>query len=124
LAATYATSWKRRAPALPPPTSSDLLALDVFIYQVKKAIAGGAAVMNGLDAIAFTGGIGENSPPLRRAICEGLSFLGVLLDPSANEDGAGDRLLSSVASRVKVVALATNEELIVARRAYRVLSAQ
>jgi len=100
------------------------LALDVFIYQVKKAIAGGAAVMNGLDAIAFTGGIGENSPPLRRAICEGLSFLGVLLDPSANEDGAGDRLLSSVASRVKVVALATNEELIVARRAYRVLSAQ
>jgi acetate kinase len=100
------------------------LALDVFIYQVKKAIAGCAAVMNGLDAIAFTGGIGENSPPLRRAICEGLSFLGVQLDPSANEDGAGDRLLSGVASRVKVVALATNEELIVARRAYRVLSAQ
>ncbi len=100
------------------------LALEVFVYQVRKAIAGCAAVMNGLDAIAFTGGIGENSPALRRAICEGLAFLGVGLDAAANEDAQGDRVISSPASRVKVVALATNEELIVARRAFRVLSRQ
>jgi acetate kinase len=100
------------------------LALDVFVYQVKKAIAGCAAVMNGLDAIAFTGGIGENSPALRRAICEGLSFLGVELDAAANEDGSGDRLLSSPSSKIRVAALSTNEELIVARRAWRLLSAQ
>jgi acetate kinase len=100
------------------------LALDVFVYQVKKAIAGCAAVMDGLDAIAFTGGIGENSPPLRRAVCHGLSFLGVELDEDANEHRSGDRVISSPASRIAVLALATNEELIVARRAYRVLSAQ
>ena len=100
------------------------VALDVFVYQVKKAISGCAAVMNGLDAIAFTGGIGENSPGLRRAICEGLAFLGVELDEAANEEGAGDRVLGAPSSRVRVVALATNEELIVARRAWRLLAAQ
>ncbi len=100
------------------------LALDVFVYEVRKAIAGCAAVMNGLDAIAFTGGIGENSPPLRRAICEGLAFLGVELNAASNEEGSGDRILSTPSSRVRVVALATNEELIVARRAWRVLARQ
>ncbi len=100
------------------------LALEVFVYEVRKAIAGCAAVMNGLDAIAFTGGIGENSPALRRAICEGLAFLGVELDSASNEEGSGDRLLSTPSSRVRVVALATNEELIVARRAWRLLAAQ
>jgi len=100
------------------------LALDVFVFEVKKAIAGCAAAMNGLDAVAFTGGIGENSPALRRAICEGLAFLGVELDAAANEEGSGDRVISAASSRVRVVALATNEELIVARRAWRVLSRQ
>jgi len=100
------------------------LALDVFVYEVRKAVAGCAAVMNGLDAIAFTGGIGENSPQLRKSICEGLAFLGVELDARRNEDGGGDREISTAGSRIRVVALATNEELIVARRAYRVLAGQ
>ncbi len=100
------------------------LALEVFVYQVRKAVAGCAAVMNGLEAIAFTGGIGENSPQLRKAICEGLGFLGVELDAQRNEGGSGDREISAAGSRVRVVALATNEELIVARRAYRVLAGQ
>jgi len=97
------------------------LALEVFTYQVKKTLGAFAAAMGGLDAIAFTGGIGENSAPLRHACCRGLEHLGVRLDAHENENGTGDRLLSSPNSRVKVVALATNEELIVARRAYRVL---
>jgi acetate kinase len=95
------------------------LALEVFAYQVKKTIGAYAAAMGGLDAIAFTGGIGENSPRLRSLGCAGLEFLGVQLDPEANERGSGDRIVSS--GPVSVLALATNEELIVARRAYRCL---
>jgi acetate kinase len=97
------------------------LALDVFAYEVRKTIGAYAAAMGGLDAIAFTGGIGENSAGLRRACCAGLEFLGVALDAAANERSSGDRQVSSAESRVAVVALATNEELVVARRAYKVL---
>ena len=60
------------------------LALDVFVYQVKKTIGAYAAAMGGLDAVAFTGGIGENSARLRAACCAGLEFLGIELD-AANE---------------------------------------
>ena len=74
----------------------------------------------GVDAVAFTGGIGENSARLRSACCEGLDFLGIALDPEKNETGTGDRVVSG--GRVAVLALATNEELIVARRSYRVLA--
>jgi acetate kinase len=98
------------------------LALQVFTYQVRKTIGAYAAAMGGLDAIAFTGGIGENSAALRAQCCAGLEFLGVELDPKTNEEGSGDRVVSSPSSKVAVVALATNEELIVARRAYRVLT--
>ena len=94
------------------------LALDVFTYQVKKTIGAYAAAMSGLDAVAFTGGIGENSPRLRAACCAGLEFLGIRLDPARNENGVGDRIVSAADSAVAVVALATNEELVVARRAY------
>ena len=98
------------------------MAKSVFAYQVKKTIGAFAAAMGGLHAIAFTGGIGENSPSLRAAVCDGLEFLGVALDEAANERGTGDRLVSAVASRVSVLVLSTNEELIVARRAYRLLA--
>ncbi len=89
------------------------LALEVFAYQVRKTIGAYAAAMGGLDVVAFTGGIGENSARLRAACCAGLEFLGIKLDPARNEQGG---IVS--ASTVTVVALATNEELIVARRAY------
>jgi acetate kinase len=79
--------------------------------------------MGGLDAIAFTGGIGENSPRLRAACCAGLEFLGVRIDTELNENGRGDRLVSPAGSSVAVLALATNEELIVARRAFELLVA-
>ena len=83
----------------------------MFAYQVKKTIGAYAAAMGGLDAVAFTGGIGENSAALRAACCEGLEFLGVRLDPAQNENGRGDRLVSPAESPVAVLALATNEEL-------------
>jgi len=99
------------------------LALAVFAYQVKKTIGAYAAAMGGLDAIAFTGGIGENSARLRAACLTGLEFLGVALDAERNEKQSGDRVVSADGSKVSVLALATNEELIVARRAYRLLAA-
>ncbi len=98
------------------------LALNVFSYQVKKNIGAYTAAMGGLDAIAFTGGIGENSARLRAQICAGLECLGVRLDPKNNEEGSGDRIVSAADSRVTVLILATNEELVVARRAYKLLS--
>jgi len=96
-------------------------ALAVFAYQVKKTIGAYAAAMGGLEAVAFTGGIGENSARLRAACLEGLEFLDIVLDPARNEQGRGDRLVSADESRVKVLALSTNEELVVARRAWKVL---
>src|SRR5574340_270088 len=98
------------------------MALDVFVYEVRKTIGGYAAAMGGLDAVAFTGGIGENSARLRAECCRGLEFLGLTLDPVANESGSGDRVVSRADSRVTVLAVSTNEELIVARRAYSKLS--
>jgi acetate kinase len=98
------------------------LALAVFVYQVKKTIGAYAAAMGGIEAVAFTGGIGENSARLRAACCEGLEFLGIRLDRDSNETGVGDRLVSSADAPVAVLALATNEELVVARRAWKVLA--
>jgi acetate kinase len=98
------------------------LALDVFVYEVKKTIGAFAAAMGGLDAVAFTGGIGENSARLREECCEGLGFLGIEIDAAANASGSGDRVVSAASSRVTVLALATNEEVVVARRAYRCLA--
>jgi acetate kinase len=98
------------------------LALEVFVYQVKKTIGAYAAAMGGIEAIAFTGGIGENSSRLRTACCHGLEFLGVHLDAARNRTGAGDRFVSAADSPVQVLTIATNEELVVARRAYRILA--
>lgn len=95
-------------------------AIEVFAYQVRKTIGAYAAALGGLDAVAFTGGIGENSASLRAACCAGLEFLGIALDAELNEHAGGDRMVSS--GPVAVLALATNEELIVARRAYQLLA--
>jgi len=97
------------------------MALEVFAYQVRKTIGAYAAAMGGLEAIAFTGGIGENSARLRERCCAGLEFLGVRIDPARNTEGSGDRIVSPESAPVTVLALATNEELIVARRAWRCL---
>ena len=97
-------------------------AIEMFAYQVRKTIGAYTAAMGGVDAVAFTGGIGENSPELRARCCAGLEFLGIRLD-ATNETGTGDRLVSEKRAPVAVIALATNEELIVARRAHALLTA-
>ncbi len=94
------------------------LALEVFVYQVKKTLGAFAAAMGGLEAVAFTGGIGENSARLRAGCCAELEFLGIRIDPARNRSGSGDRVVSANDSKVTVLAVATNEEVVVARRAY------
>lgn len=94
------------------------LALDTFVYQVRKTIGAYRVALGGLDAVAFTGGIGENSASLRDAICQGI----VDLDPHANNDQKGDRVISAADADPAAIALTTNEELVVARRAYRLLA--
>src|SRR5688572_7142492 len=69
------------------------LALEVFVYQVKKTIGAFAAALGGLEAVAFTGGIGENSARLRAECCRGLEFLGIRLDTARNDSGSGDRVV-------------------------------
>jgi acetate kinase len=78
--------------------------------------------MGGLDAIAFAGGIGENSWRVREAVCCDMEFLGIFLDEEANRQPAnGDRMISSPNSNAAVLVVCTNEEIIVARETVRVL---
>ncbi len=92
------------------------LALDMFAYQCKKYVGSYAAAMGGIDCIVFTAGIGENTPIVRAGVCEGLDFLGVKLDKAKNaERGDGIRDISAAGSRVKVLVIPTNEELVIAR---------
>jgi acetate kinase len=91
------------------------LALDMFCYQVKKYIGAYAAVMDGVDAIVFTAGVGENDIGTRAKICEGLDYLGVKLDKKRNNVRGEATEISSAKSAVKVLLIPTNEELVIAR---------
>ena len=100
------------------------LAIGIFIYEIRKYIGAYAAALEGLDALAFAGGIGENSWRIRERVCGGLGHLGLHLDLAANRAPAhGDRIISLPCSRVVVVVVHTNEELVVARETVRVLAA-
>lgn len=93
-----------------------MLALNVFHYKVKQFIGSYAASMNGVDAVVFTGGIGENSPENREGICENMDFLGIKIDKKKNDEIIGDEAdISAADSRVKVLVIPTNEELMIAR---------
>ena len=91
------------------------LALDVFCYSVKKYIGAYAAAMGGLDAIAFTAGIGENNPYVRRVSTMDLSFMGIDIDETKNEIRGEEQKISTDASKVQVWVVPTNEELAIAR---------
>lgn len=98
------------------------LAVEILVYEVKKYIGAFAAAMGGLDAVAFAGGIGENSWCVRAAVCREMEFLGILLDEEKNRQPAsGDRVISQTQSDVAVLVVYTNEEIIVARETVRVL---
>jgi acetate kinase len=88
-------------------------ALGVLCYQAKKFIGGYAAALGGIDALVFTGGVGERSPDVRARICEGLGFLGIEIDAASNGENA--ETISASGSKVRVRTIRTNEEAMIAR---------
>ena len=91
------------------------LALDKFCYEVAKFVGAYAAALNGLDAITFTAGVGENGPSTRQAICDYLGFMGVKIDPEKNNVRGKEALISTPDSKVQVWVIPTNEELMIAQ---------
>jgi acetate kinase len=90
------------------------LALQIFAYQAKKFIGSYVAAMNGLDAIVFTGGIGENSSTTRKMICEDMEFFGIKIDEEKNQVRGKQADISAEAAKTKVLVIPTNEELMIA----------
>ncbi|GKU79496.1 acetate/propionate family kinase [Paenibacillus sp. L3-i20] len=98
------------------------LAFDMYVYRVKKYIGAYAAAMNGIDTLVFTAGVGENSSDLRKAVCEGITFLGIELDEELNAKRSKEaREISTPNSRIKVLVVPTNEELLIARDTYKIV---
>ena len=91
------------------------IAIDVFAYRVAKYVGSYAAAMNGVDAIAFTAGIGENDGGMRARVCEYLGYLGITIDADANAKRGEEVVISTTDSKVKVLVVPTNEELAIAR---------
>ena len=98
------------------------LALDMQRYQIIKFIGSYAAAMNGVDAIAFTGGIGENDRALRQAVCESLTYLGANIDLEKNQIGGEEVKISTADSKVNLYIIPTNEELAIARDTLAIIS--
>jgi len=98
------------------------LALQILTYNLKKYIGAYAAAMGGLDAVVFTAGVGENSLDVRAMTCEGLKFMGIELDNEKNNVRSKETIISTASSRVKVMIVPTNEELVIARDTKRLLS--
>jgi len=97
------------------------LAYAVYLHRLRAGVAAMAAAMGGLDGVVFTGGAGESSARLRRDACDGLGFLGVIVDDEANEHASGDRLVSPPATAAPVVVVAAREDLEIARQVRAVL---
>ncbi|MDY4069288.1 MAG: acetate kinase [Lachnospiraceae bacterium] len=93
-------------------------AMKAFAYRVAKYIGAYTAVMNGVDGICFTAGLGENSPLVREMICDYLGYLGVKLDPEQNAKRGEDLVVSTKDSGTKILVIPTNEELAIARETY------
>lgn len=99
------------------------LVSDMLVYEIKKYIGSYAAAMNGLDAVLFTGGIGENAYDVREKVCENMEFFGIKLDKSANDGMRGQlKKISAEDSKVEVWVVPTNEELLIARDTLALIS--
>jgi acetate kinase len=98
------------------------LAIDLFVYRIGRELGSLAAALGGLDALVFTGGIGERAAAIRERVCRDAAWLGLELDPAANQ--AGGPRISAGASRVAAWVIPTNEELMIARHTHALLRAR
>ena len=98
------------------------LAIDIFCYKTHTRIASAAAAMNGIDVLIFTAGVGENSPELREKIATGLDFMGIKIDHDKNMVRGQEALISTSDSRVKILVIPTNEELVIAQDTARLVA--
>jgi len=99
-----------------------ILAFDMFVHRLRAGIAAMAAALNGLDGLVFAGGMGENSPVLRAAVCTGLGFLGIEVDATANENQPVDRDIATPAAPTRVLVIPTAEEWAIAQECRRLLA--
>ncbi len=98
------------------------LASEMYAYRIKKYIGAYAAVLNGLDAIVFTAGVGENSADTRQRICADMEYFGIQLDEMANAQTGGPlRAINTAGSKVKILIIPTNEELEIVKQCYALL---
>ena len=99
-----------------------ILALKLYAYRIKKFIGAYAAILNGIDAIIFTAGVGENDSNMREAVCTELDYLGIELDPAQNTAYKGElKEINSASSKVKILVIPTNEEYEIAHQCYGLL---
>jgi len=98
------------------------LALEKFAYEVRKYIGSYAAALGGCDVLVFTAGVGENSGEMRERICNGLEYLGVKLDPEKNKIRGQEAVISAADSKVTVLLIPTNEELMIAKDTAELIS--
>lgn len=97
------------------------LAINIFAHKVKSYIGAYIADMNGADAIVFTAGIGENDPHMRELICKDMDNLGIVIDPVRNNVRGREAIISAEGSKIKVLLVPTNEELMIARDTYNIV---
>jgi acetate kinase len=98
------------------------LAVNVYVYRLRSAIASMTAALGGIDALVFTGGVGENAAPIREETCAGLGFLGLGLDRKANRSAKPDAEVTAADSRVRVFVIAAREDLEIARGVRKVIA--
>ncbi|MCF0142621.1 MAG: acetate kinase, partial [Parasporobacterium sp.] len=96
-------------------------AMAAFVHRVAFYVGGYAAIMNGVDAIVFTAGVGENSPEVRRDVCAKLGYLGIEINQEKNFTRNDEMIITTPDSKVKVLVVATNEELMIARETLALL---
>lgn len=97
------------------------LAVEVYVHRIVKTIGAMAATLGGIDALVFTAGVGEGSPEIRKRVCEKLKYLGLEVDPAANETCESDADISMPASKARILVIATREDLTIMREARRLV---
>ncbi len=97
------------------------LAFDIYVHRLRQGIASMTASLNGIDALVFTGGVGTHCSPVRTEVCNGLRFLGIEIEPEVNQFHADAANISQDGSHVQVLVIKTNEEIMLARHAVKVV---